>query len=208
MVYPRGMTAIIKTIQGLVGRGSAVDVERLREALSDSDERARVEAVRQLTKRDMAALWEGAEGAVVTAEDFVPAGAALGVEVIHEGKNSLPVASCFQKRFTPAAGRPGVVYGYNHNWFNFTTAGPGFFVGHHDAARGEFGLDYYQIPPADAPLPAPWPAIRRNDFGLSTFIYARMIDYMRKVAEGVTIGRAWRAAERTDNYFVLARTGG
>jgi hypothetical protein len=170
----------------------------------------RIKTVRALGKRDMVRLWEASAGQVVTAEDFVPAHVPAGVEVVHWGKNSLPAFSAFQKRFTRADGRPGVVYGYNWNGIpTWTTLGPGYFVGHLDAGapEGMFGLDYFQTPPAGVALPSGWPAIVPNERGLQRFIYAHMVDYMRKVSDGVTIGRAWRGGKVTDNYFVLARAG-
>ncbi|TNF32678.1 MAG: hypothetical protein EP329_09425 [Deltaproteobacteria bacterium] len=190
------------------GMGRAVDLAGLEAELVGVDEAARVALVRSLTKADMAALWDACVGQGCTAEDFVPAETPLGAEVVHAGKNSLPAFSAFEKRFCAADGRPGVVYGYNHNWFNFTTAGPGYFVGrYHDDARAEFGLNYYEVPPGQGAVPRGWPRIRRNELGLQLLIYARMIDYMRKVAPGVTIGRAWRQGKKTSNYFVLCRTG-
>jgi len=190
------------------GMGRAVDLAGLEAELVAAGEAERVRIVRSLTKADMAALWDACVGQGCTAEDFVPADVPLGAEVIHAGKNSLPAFSDFEKRFCAADGRPGVVYGYNHNWFNFTTAGPGYFVGRdHDDSRGEFGLNYYEIPPGQGCVPTTWPRIRRNEIGLQLVIYARMIDYMRKVAPGVTIGRAWRQGKMTSNYFVLCRTG-
>ena len=183
------------------------DLPALARRLEAGTEEARVAFVRSLRKADMVALWDACEGHAVAVDDFVPAGTRLGREIIHKGKNSLPLFTHFEKRFTTADGQPGEVYGYNHTPMNFTTAGPGYFVGHFDPHAGSFGVDYYRVPPANAPLPASWPRVRDNRFGLQRFIYAEMIDYMRRVCEGVTIGRAWRRGQRTDNYFVLARTG-
>ena len=183
------------------------DLNALARRLESSSEAERVAFVRGLRKVDMEVLWQACDGRQVGVDDYVPAGTRLGREIIHLGKNSLPVFTHFEKRFTPADGQPGEVYGYNHTPMNFTTAGPGYFVGHLDATFGAFGLDYYRVPPTTAPLPASWPRVRDNHFGLSRFIYADMIDYMRRVCDGVTIGRAWRKGQMTDNYFVLARTG-
>jgi len=187
-----------------------VTIDQLPDALPAMPEADRIRAVRGLRKRDMALLWERTAGREVTAEDFVPADVPVGVEVIHWGRNSLPVFANFQKRFTRAAERAGVVYGYNHTWYGYgafawTTLGPGYFTGHYDRVEAAFGLDYYAVPPADARLPGAWPNRAPNERGLQRLIYARMIDYMRKVADGVTIGRAWRQGRVTDNYFVLAR---
>lgn len=194
------------SVRELLGYGP-IDIDALARRLEALDEAGRVAFVRGLKKADMLRLWDACEGREVTADDFVPRGTRIGTEVIHKGKNSLPAFSDFEKRFTPADGRPGQVYGYNHNWFNFTTAGPGYFVGHFRPDETAFGLDYYEVPPVSAPLPATWPKVRKNEIGLQVLIYAKMVDYMRKVCDGVTIGRAWMRGKRTSNFFLLARTG-
>lgn len=208
------MTAVMNapvTPADLLGFGP-IDVDALARRLDALREDQRVAFVRALSKADMMRLWDASEGRAVTAEDFVPAGVPSRAEVIHKGMNSLPLFREFEKRFT-RGDRDGVVFGYNYNWFNWTTAGPGYFVGHVEARaraadqQGVFGLDYYDLPPKFAALPASWPPLRKNELGLTALIYAKMVDYMRKVSDGVTIGRAWRHGKRTSNYFVLARTG-
>lgn len=195
---------IVKNLRGAFGP-SSLDVEGFRATLEGLDAGARALEVRALGKADQVRLWDGCEGRTVSAEAFVPANVPAGHQVIHYGKNTLPAFSDFEKRFARAEA-PGVVYGYNHNWFNFTTAGPGYFVGRHDPAMGGvFGLDYYQVPPSGAVLPAGWPTVRANEIGLQVLIYAKMVDYMRGVCDGVTIGRAWRRGKVTSNYFVLSR---
>ncbi len=200
------MSTHVEAVGRLLG-ASSVNADALAGAFNGLDSDACVAAIERLTKRDMIRMWGAVEGRQVDAESFVPAGTAVDVEVIHEGKNSLPVFSRFQKRFTLAQGRPGVLYGYNHNWFNFTTAGPGYFVAHQDDSFGAYGLDYCQLPPRDVRLPSGWPAVVPQNRGLQRFIYANMVDYMRGVSDRVTIGRAWVKGKMTNNYFVLSRTG-
>ena len=36
-------------------------------------------------------------------------------------------------------------------------------------------------------------------------VFAKMIDYLRKVSKHVTIGRAYKHGEETPNYFLLSR---
>jgi len=201
-----GTSTTQPTTRELLGYGP-IDIQTLARRLEALDEAGRVAFVRNLKKADMLRLWDATDGREVTADDFVPAGTRIGAEVIHKGQNSLPVFSQFEKRFTPADGRPGVVYGYNHTNLNWTTAGPGYFLGHTRPGEAHFGLDYYDVPPTQARLPSTWPAVRKNEIGLQFFIYAKMIDYMRKVSDGVTIGRAWMRGKRTSNFFLLARTG-
>jgi len=189
-----------------------IDIGAVAQHLDAVREDQRVTFVRALAKADMIRLWDACDGRVVAASDYVPADVADRTEVIHKGKNSLPFFSQFEKRFTRGDG-DNVVFGYNHTSLIWTTAGPGYFIGHVEASarapdqQGIFGLDYYEPPANRAQLPATWPAVRKNEIGLQCFIYAKMVDYMRKVSEGVTIGRAWKRGKRTSNYFVLARTG-
>ena len=196
-----------RSVPGHGVRKGVLDLVALGDQLTGVSEAERVRMTRLWTKGDMVRIWDAAQGREVTADAFVPPGVRVGSEIIHEGKNSLPVFNHFQKRFTTADGKPGTVYGYNHSWHNFASTGPGYFVGHHDASVQAFGLDYYQVPPGEARLPPHWPRVRANEIGLQRFIFAKMIDYMRQVCEGVTIGRAWRHGKVTDNYFVLVRTG-
>lgn len=195
----------------LLGLGP-IDIADVAARLDALREDQRVAFVRALTKGDMSRLWDACEGRVVTSADFVPGHVPARTEVIHKGKNSLPLFSEFEKRFTRGPG-DNVVFGYNYNTFNWTTAGPGYFIGHVEGSakapdqQGVFGLDYYDVPPSRDHLPAGWPTIRKNEIGLQCLIYSKMVDYMRQVSASVTIGRAWKHGKRTSNYFVLARTG-
>jgi hypothetical protein len=58
------------------------------------------------------------------------------------------------------------------------------------------------VPPGH---PADWPGIRRNETGLSQFVYGHMIDTLRRVSEHVTIGSAARKGRDLGSWFVLAR---
>lgn len=190
--------------------GRPAHAERVVAALDALAPAARAEGIGALGGRDMARLWEHCAGRPCTLEDFVPADTPPGVEVIHVGKNSLPALSHFEKRFCRTADRPGVAYGYNFSGALVgATVGPGFFTARaHEGAPESFGINYFEVPPAGAALPAGWPRVRPNEQGLQRFVYARMIDFMRRVVPGVTIGRAWRQGKPTSNYFVLARSGG
>src|SRR5687768_9556045 len=69
-------------------------------ALDGLDEAARVQAVTGLRRKQMAALFEAAaDGKPLALTELVPADVPPLVEVIHEGKNSLPMFTRFQKRF-------------------------------------------------------------------------------------------------------------
>ena len=47
--------------------------------------------------------------------------------------------------------------------------------------------------------------MRRNEIGLSRFVYGHMIDTLRRVSEHVTIGSAARKGRELGSWFVLAR---
>jgi hypothetical protein len=188
-------------------KASPLDIDALCAALNalDGDE-VRVTAVRSIGGGDQAKIWAAAAGRSTTLEDIVPSNHAPATEVIHAGKNSLPVFTNFEKRFCRVAGDDGVLYGYNEGATR-SLIGPGCFVAHHFADRDEVGVDYYQVPPDDAALPEGWPRPVPNEKGLQMLVFAKMIDYLRKVSDHVTIGRAVKKGKETGNYFLLCRTG-
>ena len=53
--------------------------------------------------------------------------------------------------------------------------------------------------------PPGWPAVRRNEVGLSRFVYGYMIDTLRRVSEHVSIGSAARKGRDMGSWFVLCR---
>ena len=146
-------------------------------------------------------LYAAVAGApAVTLADFVPPDAAPLREVIFQGKNSLPAFTLFQKRFCRPPRRADELWGYNHQTLAWLT-GPGYFVVHEDGARGA-AIDYREVPPDHPPS---WPEVKANDRGFSRFVYRDMVDYMRRVAQDVFIGRAHRGGKELGNYFVLSR---
>ena len=63
-------------------------------------------------------------------------------------------------------------------------------------------VDYRRVPEAH---PDGWPAIRRNEQGLSRFVYGFMVDTLRRVSEHVTIGSAARKGKDLGSWFILTR---
>ena len=181
----------------------ACDLAALRHALDGVGHEARLHAVREWGGKEMAPLFEAAaDNDATTLEDFVPAGVAALTEVIHHGKNSLPVFTEFQKRFCrPGEGAPSdQLWGYNEQTLKLFT-GPGYFVTH-PWKDGGVVIDYTMVPGGKV---STWPAIAPNSAGLSRFIYNGTQDVMRKVSEHVTIGRARRGDVIMDNWFALVR---
>jgi hypothetical protein len=165
---------------------------------------ARREAIAALAgPRLQARLWAAVAGArPVALADFVPPDAPPLREVIFHGKNSLPAFTLFQKRFCRPSRGADTLWGYNHQTLAWLT-GPGYFVVHDEPGRGA-AIDYREVPPEH---PAAWPGVRPNDRGFSRFVYRDMVDYMRRVAKDVFIGRAHRDGKELGNYFVLSRDG-
>lgn len=183
-----------------------VDIDRLAEALEALDIFERVQAIRSIGASHQAAIWEACEGRGTKLSDIVPSGVGPSVEVVHAGKNSLPIFSHFEKRFCRTARYDDRLYGYNEGSTR-QVIGPGYFVAVEDNSRDEVGINYYEVPPSSAELPVHWPEIRRNEQGLQRFVYSKMIDYLRKVSSSVTIGRAYRQGRAENAYFLLCRTG-
>jgi hypothetical protein len=134
------------------------------------------------------------------------------VEVIHDGKNTLPLPGPhrqFQKRFCRPAGADGVrLFGYNEGPTR-RFVGPGFFVTIPTSgrpaweARGAIVVDYYQVP--DDQVASGWPKVVPNDWRLQRFVYNQTRDFMRRVSQHVSIGAAFKRERPLDHYFVLCR---
>jgi hypothetical protein len=172
--------------------------------LDEMREDVRVETIVKLGKRQLAPLFEAAAAnEPLRLTDLVPADAPPLAEVIHEGKNSLPLFTRFQKRFCrPPAGQSddSELWGYNEQPFR-TATGPGYFVVHR-TNDGELVVDYTRLPPGKPPA---WPRIIPNSARLSRFIYYQTTDVLRRVSRHVVIGRAYRKGRPFDAWFALVR---
>ena len=181
-----------------------LDLDRLRAMLDTCGLWARINAVRSLSPAQMKLLYEACAGAeALTLDAMVPTGEAL-VEVIHHGKNSLPVFSHFQKRFCRPDGDdcPDQLWGYNHNGgLQMAVTGPGYFLATL-TDKGEVLVDYAKVPPRK---PAGWPTIMGPTARAGIFVWAGMTDVLRKVSEHVTIGAAYKGGKAMEQYFALCR---
>lgn len=179
---------------------------RITEALDRLDHTTRLLMVQAATPADQKALWDLYEGDEADAEHFVPSSVDPLVEVIHHGKNTLPAHNFFQKRFCRADDESGELWGYNHQSLSWIT-GPGYYVAHEvdretdKEAPSAYVINYTRIPPRK---PEGWPEIIPNQAKLGRFVYAGMKDYMRKISEHVSVGRAYKG-KVTDNFFMLCR---
>lgn len=193
-----------KTIVGLAGQ-SIIDVEALGEAFDAAPQQARIQAIRSFSPDIQANLFDAAEGRDVPLEYMVPEDRGPLEEVIHEGQNTLPVFSKFQKRFCrPSSGQKpaerDMLWGYNHQLMRPFT-GPGYFISYEDEKTGEYWIDYRDLPPE---RPDEWPNIISNKARLGRFVYHGMVDRLRRVSAHCTIGRAFKDGPM-DAWFVLVR---
>ena len=168
----------------------------------------RLSEIRSLNKKVQRELYRLAEKASPLSLDFfVPTTDPLR-EVIHNGRNTLPVFTLFQKRFCRSNDGTGRIFGYNHgsttNWI-----GPGYFIAKTTAgnaeweSRGSVVIDYYEVPDSD--VVATWPQIKPNNSGLQILVYNQMHDFMRRVSNHVSIGVAYQKGKNMGQYFILCR---
>jgi len=174
--------------------------------LDDLDHPERVEAIRGTSRGDQRKLYQAVDrfGQVRLADLVAPRVGAFET-VRHYGKNTLPAFTHFEKRFCrpPQADpqQPEELYGFNFQTMSPVT-GPGYFVAVEDRSRDEVLVDYRRVPDRK---PDSWPPIKRNEQGLSRFVYGFMVDTLRRVSDHVTIGSAARNGKDLGSWFLLTR---
>ncbi len=186
-------------------RRTHYDIERAAAHLDALPPASRVHEVRALRPRELARLFEAASGHRAIGLDFVvPEALPPMREVVHEGKNSLPVLTHFAKVFCRPEEEDDVLWGYNRTHPLVThLVGPGYFVLRPHEVEGELLVDYLHVPPR---APRGWPRILSNEARLSRFVYAGTQDVLRGVSAHVSIGRAFRDGRPMDAWFALCRT--
>lgn len=167
-----------------------------------------------LDRAGQRALYERAgPGPAIALEHFVPASVPDLTQVIHHGRNTLPLPAgqkLFEKRFA----RPGDgdetqgLYGYNEAPTR-GLIGPGYFVAIETAGtpawqdRGAIVVDYFQVP--QGAVVDGWPTVVPNTRGIQFFIYNKTRDFMRRVSEQVSIGAAYKKEKALGHFFILVR---
>lgn len=172
----------------------------------------RMGEVLSLSKKRQKALFAIAgEGPAIDIHHFVPAYVGPRKQVIHYGKNTIPVPRPFQlfeKRFALPEEGPDRLFGYNEG-LTRPLIGPGYFVAEETShredwvARGQIVVDYFQVP--NQPVPEGWPKVIQNNQGLQRFVFHQTRDFMRKVSEHVSVGSAFRDGKEMGFWFVLCR---
>jgi hypothetical protein len=181
-----------------------IDLERISSLLDGLGHEGRYHTVRTWNKRQHRELFEAAKGFRPIDLDFlVPSGAGVLTEVIHDGHNTLPLFTHFQKRFVRLEGGDFSVAGYNHQAMA-TFTGPGYFgvgegTGDHE---GELVLDYSRLPNQK---PASWPEVRANRGGLHGIVHGGLIDYLRAISTHVCLGAVYRDGQHQAVWFALVR---
>ena len=166
----------------------------------------RLQAIQSLNKAEQRTLFEKCVDTKPLTLDYFCA--EPNVEVIHDGKNSLPAFQLFQKRFVRL--EDNRVIGYNHA-STMGVIGPGYFVLKDTSENpdwtqhGSVVVDYYEVLEANTPIPSTWPKVKGNHQGLQMFVYNKMHDFMRRVSTHVSIGSAFKKGKSIDSYFLLCR---
>jgi hypothetical protein len=187
-------------LQSLI-RDNAANPQRIRDFLDGLPEADRIAATRSLGRGVQRRLWDLVDGfGELTLDDFVPKGTPVMTAVRHYGRNTMPAFKLFEKRFYLTSDGQQMA-GANFQTIQAIT-GPGYFVCREDTNKREVLIDYHLVP---TEKPEGFFPIRRNEVGLSRFIYAYMIDRMRRVSTHVTIGRANRHGKDFGAWFMLCR---
>ena len=184
-------------------RSGSFDLKEIRAALDVQSHDERLRAIRSLSGKAQAQLFDAAKGAYkLTLDDIVPPTVAPMHEVPHNGKNSLALFTHFAKVFCRPTAEAQELWGYNRSGeFVETFVGPGYYVAY--AKGDEVVVDYTRAPSGK---PESWPTMLSNHARLGRFVYADMIDVLRAVSSHVSIGRAVRKGKEADNWFVLCRS--
>lgn len=206
------MTAAAPTLDSLIAeKTSAALLTKHLDALSAKERLAQCLA---LGRTAQAKLFETAgDGPPIRLSHFVPDGVADSIGVRHEGRNTVPVPvprwQFFAKVFTKLPHDDDEVAGYNDS--EAPLIHPGYFVAMETDVRpdwrgwGGVVVDYHRVPEPGVVLPDGWPDVVPNSVGLQKFVYFETRDFMRKVSEHVSIGRAAKEDKLLDFWFVLCR---
>jgi hypothetical protein len=181
------------------------DMDAVSSHLDSLDSTERIAEIRSLGRTHQARLFEAAKGhKPVSLDDIVSSDHGAMEEVVHQGKNSLPVFNQFAKVFVrPIGDGAQELWGYNRaGAFVETVVGPGYFVAYPFEIDGEVLVDYLRVP---SERPEHWPPILPNSARVSKVVYNGTQDILRGVSKHVSIGRAMKSGKPMSAWFVLCR---
>ena len=116
-------------------------LEKVGEIIESASPESRIQLIRTINKKGQELLWNAAESHPVDLDHLVPPSTGSGVEVIHSGKNSLPMFTHFEKRFCRTEDGQ-FLYGYNEGSLRWLI-GPGCFVAEHFDEFSTVVVNYY-----------------------------------------------------------------
>lgn len=147
----------------------------------------------------------------LTFADLVPPTIPARTEVIHHGRNTLPLPGSFrnfEKRMCRPESGGEKAFGYNEG-ASRPLIGPGYFVTIPTVGnpaweeRGPLVVDYFQVP--QEPVVETWPKVVPNTQGLQVLVFNKTRDFLRKVSNRVSVGAAYKVEKPLDHYFMLVR---
>jgi hypothetical protein len=184
-----------------------IDLAALGAWLDSLDPETRLLEARAIGPAAQRRLWPMLDATDLTLADFVPTSAEPLTSVRHYGRNTLPVFKLFEKRFcrAPDGTDTAGLWGYNEGSTR-PLVGPGYFVCRDTDGddRGSVVIDYTLVPSGKCDE---WPDYKPNEAGVSRFVYSGMQDFMRRISNHVTLGRAYIKGKASNNYFILCREG-
>ncbi len=188
-------------------KSDTIDIVELGQWLDSLDPETRITEARAIGPGAQRKLWDIVANTQLSLEDFVPTDVGPLTSVRHYGRNTLPVFKIFEKRFCRApdgVDTPGL-WGYNEGTTR-GVVGPGYFVCRDTDGdeRGSVVIDYTLVPGGKC---EEWPEYKPNESGVSRFVYSGMQDFMRRISQHVTLGRAYIKGKESNNYFILCREG-
>ena len=197
---------------------AGADIDTIAAHLDGLDAETRKNEVSALRPSDQSKLYALADGRHTRLNFYVPDGVEPGVEVIHDGINTLPViGGVFQKRFAIDPDNATRICGYNHNYTGIVShlgwfTGPGYFLVREQGSAapdgrtdhdGQIFVNYYEQP-TRAPVstwPEPQPAMGWS----AALVWGSMCDYMWRVSDHVSIGTAYKKGKPLGQFFALCR---
>jgi hypothetical protein len=199
------------SLKEMLAEDGAESISTIRDYLDVLSHDERLKECMKLGKKYQRRLFELAgDSEPITLDFFVPPSVPDDTEVVHHGRNTLPVFRRFQKPMLRPSNADSVLYGYNEG-ITKSLIGPGCFQAHSTSGnpeweeRGAVVVNYFEVPPEDAAMPDHWPKVKPNEKGLQKFVYGGTRDFMRKVSQHVSIGEAFKGEESINSWFVLVR---